>query len=278
MKCILVGYSEQKKGYRLLSERKFIVSRDVVFYETESLSAEEIEKLLSQLEKKVTKEQQRLQHLNKSKDDQWFEMAWTSDKQVEGEESTNSSQVNLEDSTQVNIDNSSLDGTLLPPQVAHKAPKWETQVLKEVRSDEKHKTGTRSQWNLGSHNFSLTATEPSTFVEAVEHDEWRKEMQCEYDAVIKNQTWKIVECPKNVKPIGCKWVYRIKYKENGEIDKYKARLVAKGFSQKEGIDYEETFAPTTKWNTIRVVLALAAQNGWKVHQMDVKSAFLNGDL
>jgi hypothetical protein len=103
-------------------------------------------------------------------------------------------------------------------------------------------------------------------------------MQCEYDAVIKNQTWKIVECPKDVKPIGCKWVYRIKYKENGEIDKYKARLVTKGFAQKEGIDYEETFAPTAKWNTIRVVLALAAQNGWKVHQMDVKSAFLNGDL
>jgi hypothetical protein len=75
-------------------------------------------------------------------------MAWTSDEQVEGEESTNSSQVNLEDSTQVNIDNGSLDGTLSPPQVAHKTPKWETQVLKEVRSDEKHKTGTRSQQNL----------------------------------------------------------------------------------------------------------------------------------
>ena len=79
-------------------------------------------------------------------------------------------------------------------------------------------------------------------------------------------------------PIGCKWVYRIKYKENGDIDKYKERLVANGFAQKEGIDYEKTFAPTAKWNTIRIVLALAAQNGWKVHQMDVKSAFLNGDL
>ena len=103
-------------------------------------------------------------------------------------------------------------------------------------------------------------------------------MQSEYDAVMKNQTWKIVDCPHDVKPIGCKWVYRIKYKANGDIDKYKARLVAKGFAHKEGIDYEENFAPTTKWNTIRIVLALAAQNGWKVHQMDVKSAFLNGDL
>jgi hypothetical protein len=149
MKCILVGYSEQKKGYRLLSGRNLLLARDVVFDETKSLSADEIEKQLSQLEKKVTKEQQRLQSKNKSKDDQWFEMAWTSDEQVEGEESTNSSQVNLEDSTQVNIDNGSLDGNLSPSAVAHKTPKWETQVLKEVKSDEKHKTGTRSQHNLG---------------------------------------------------------------------------------------------------------------------------------
>ena len=88
----------------------------------------------------------------------------------------------------------------------------------------------------------------------------------------------IVECPKDVKPIGCKWVYIIKYKANGEIDKYKARLITNGFSHKEGIDYEETFSPIAHWNTIKVMLALVAQNGWKVHQMDVKSAFLNGDL
>ena len=100
----------------------------------------------------------------------------------------------------------------------------------------------------------------------------------EYQAVLDNNTWKLVDCPQNFKPIRCKWVYRIKYKKNGEIDKYKARLVAKGFVQQEGIDYEETFVPTAKWNTIRLTLALAAQQGWKVHQMDVKSAFLNGDL
>jgi len=197
---------------------------------------------------------------------------------VEGEESKYYLQDNSEDSTQVNIDNSSLYGTLLPPQVAHKAPKWETQVLKEASSNEKHKIGTRSQQNLGSHVFSLTATKPSTFAKVVEHYEWKKETQCEYDATIKNQTWEIVECPKNVKSIGYKWVYRIKCKENGEIDKYKDRLVTKGFAQKEGIDYEETFTPTTEWNTIRVVIALVAHSGWKVHQMDVKNVFLNGDL
>jgi hypothetical protein len=216
MKCILVGYSEQKKGYRLLSTEKLLLA-GMFFMKQKSVRAEEIEKLLSQLEQKVTKKQQMLQHLNKSKDVQWFEMVWTSDKQGEGEESTNSSQVNLEDSTQVNIDNGFLDGNLSPSIVAHKTPKWETQVLKEVRSDEKHKTGTRSQQNLDSFNFALTVIEPSTFAEAIEYDEWRNEMQCEYNAVIKNQTWKIVEFPRDDKPIGCKWVYRITYKENGEL-------------------------------------------------------------
>eukprot|EP00253_Pinus_taeda_P026080 PITA_26080 len=103
-------------------------------------------------------------------------------------------------------------------------------------------------------------------------------MQKEYDALIKNDTWKLVDPPFGTKPIGCKWVYKNKYKADGSLDKHKARHVAKGFAQKEGVDYEETFAPTEKWATIWTLFALAAQNGWKVHQMDVKTAFLNGDL
>jgi len=159
----------------------------------------------------------------------------------------------------------------------HQLPKWVVQLLKDVRPDEKNKTGTRgSTRNVG--NFSLITnafTEPSTYKEAVKYKEWKQAMVEEYKVVQDNNTWKLVDCPQSVKPIGCKWVYRIKYNQNGEIDKYKARLVAKGFSQQEGIDYEETFAPTAKWNTIHLKLALAAKKGWKVHQMDVKSSFLN---
>eukprot|EP00253_Pinus_taeda_P027688 PITA_27688 len=103
-------------------------------------------------------------------------------------------------------------------------------------------------------------------------------MQKEYDALIKNGTWKVVDPPLGTKPIGYKWVYKNKYKVDGSLDKHKARLVAKGFAQKEGVDYEETFSPTTKWATIWTLFALEAQNGWKFHQMDVKIAFLNGDL
>eukprot|EP00253_Pinus_taeda_P021376 PITA_21376 len=123
-----------------------------------------------------------------------------------------------------------------------------------------------------------TDFEPTSFKEAASHDAWKEAMQKEYGALINNGTWKLVDPPFGTKPIGCKWVYKNKYKVDGSLDKHKARLVAKRFAQKEGVDYEETFAPTAKWATIRILFALAAQNGWKVHQMDVKTAFLNGDL
>ena len=90
-------------------------------------------------------------------------------------------------------------------------------------------------------------------------------LQKEYDALIENGTWKLVDPPLVTKPIGCKWVFKNKYKADGSLDKHKARLVAKGFSQKEGIDYEETFSPIAKWTTIETLFSLVARNGWKVH-------------
>lgn len=95
-------------------------------------------------------------------------------------------------------------------------------------------------------------------------------MQKEYDALIKNKPWRLVDPPTGVKPIGCKWAYNIKYKADGSLDKYKTRLVAKGYAWKEGVDYTKTFAPTAKWGTIRTLFSLAAQNSWKIHHMDVK--------
>lgn len=100
----------------------------------------------------------------------------------------------------------------------------------------------------------------------------------EMTALEKNQTWELVPLPEGKRPVGCRWVYTVKCKPDGSIDRYKARLVAKGFTQTYGIDYQETFAPVAKINTIRVLISLAANFGWPLQQYDVKNAFLHGDL
>ncbi|KAE8676544.1 hypothetical protein F3Y22_tig00111584pilonHSYRG00119 [Hibiscus syriacus] len=122
------------------------------------------------------------------------------------------------------------------------------------------------------------ATEPETFEEASKSSEWMTTMKEEIDALQQNQTWDIVPKIKDVKPISCKWVYKIKRRPDGSIERYKARLVAHGFSQQYGLDYDETFSPMAKLTTVRVLLALAANKDWNLWQMDVKNAFLHGEL
>ena len=101
--------------------------------------------------------------------------------------------------------------------------------------------------------------EPQTYSEAKGIPKWEHAMEAEFQSLQKNHTWTLYNLPIGKKPISCKWVYKLKYKADGTLDKYNAHLVARGFSQKEGIDYEETFAPTTKMSTIQLVLALTAQ-------------------
>jgi hypothetical protein len=98
----------------------------------------------------------------------------------------------------------------------------------------------------------------------------------EYQSIIKNDVWEIVPRPKSKDVVSSKWLFKIKHVVDGSIEKYKARFVARGFSQKEGIDYEETFAPVAKYTSIRTIIALAAKMKWKLHQTGRKTLFLNG--
>jgi hypothetical protein len=107
---------------------------------------------------------------------------------------------------------------------------------------------------------------------------WHIAMQEEYDSLVINNTWFLVPLLKGSKPISYKWVFKIKYGVDGEVERYKARLVARGFTQTFRVDYNETFAPVVKFVSIRCILALVAIEDTEIHQMDVKTAFFNGDL
>jgi hypothetical protein len=98
------------------------------------------------------------------------------------------------------------------------------------------------------------------------------------DSILSNGTWELVERPYGCKPVDCKWEFKKKLKPDGTIDKYKAHPVAKGYTQKEGEDFFDTYSPVARLTTIRALLSLAASHGLLIHQMDVKTAFLNGEL
>ncbi len=128
---------------------------------------------------------------------------------------------------------------------------------------------------------SEDVVEPTTVREALSGpnaEQWREAMQHEIDSLQEHDVLELTELPKGRKAVGCKWVFKIKRNADGSVERYKARLVAQGFSQRYGVDYDETFSPVVRFESIRTVVALAVQRGLKLHQMDVISAFLNGEL
>ncbi|WVZ51167.1 hypothetical protein U9M48_002333 [Paspalum notatum var. saurae] len=130
----------------------------------------------------------------------------------------------------------------------------------------------------GESLLVANADEPATFEQAHTHECWRKAMLDEMTSIEANGTWELVDPPLRQRPIGLKWVFKAKKDTTGIVTKHKARLVAKGYVQRQGIDYDEVFAPVARLESVRLLLALAASEGWPVHHMDVKSAFLNGEL
>lgn len=260
--CIFLGVSEESKGYRLFDPiaKKIVISRDVVFEEDKQWEwgVNYKEQILLDLDWGENDEK-----MSESEEDDGNSedrnMGNTGENNQEGE--SESSNGGTEDERRMN-ESGVIEGRMRRP------PSYlEDFVSGEgLSEDEVHMV----QVNLSEDLVY--------FEEAVKSLHWRVAMDSEIESIEKNKTWSLVDLPAGVKKVGVKWVYRTKYDEKGELEKYKARLVAKGYLQKHGIDYEEVYAPVARMETVRTVVALAAQRNWKVLQLDVKSAFLHGEL
>ncbi|XP_033138570.1 uncharacterized protein LOC103844422 isoform X1 [Brassica rapa] len=130
----------------------------------------------------------------------------------------------------------------------------------------------------GEYLLMSINSEPRDFNEAKDSKEWRDACVDELKSIEKNGTWTLIDLPVGAKQIGLKWIFKIKRNSDGSINKYKARLVAKGYVQRHGIDFDEVFAPVARIETIRLLINLAAAHNWEIHHLDVKTAFLHGDL
>ena len=129
---------------------------------------------------------------------------------------------------------------------------------------------------MENHFALLSEVEPTCIDDALKDNSWISAMQDELNQFERNQVWSLIPRPKDKAVIGTKWVFKNKLDENGKVVRNKARLVAKGYSQEEGIDFDETYAPVARLEAIRLLLAYACYKNFKLFQMDVKSAFLNG--
>ena len=126
--------------------------------------------------------------------------------------------------------------------------------------------------------FLLSKEEPGNFLEALREKVWKAAMEEDFNQIQKNNTWSLVTPPALCKPIGLKWVFKVKKDSSRQLTKHKARLVVKGYAQRYGINFNDVFAPIARMETIRVLLALVVFFAWEVHHLDVKSAFLNSEI
>ena len=163
----------------------------------------------------------------------------------------------------------------VPPQEPVIASRWSTRTRKYAIPND-------YVVYLGEHDFDIgIVNDPITYKDAItcpQSSMWVNAMQDEMSSMDHNGVYELVESPPGCKPIGCKWVYKTKKDSQGRIEIFKARLVVKGFTQNEGIDYIETFSLVSSKDSFEIIMALTAHFDLELHQMDVKTTFLNGDL
>jgi len=176
------------------------------------------------------------------------------------------------DTSNNNIDDSHVDELQVAPDShvdeLQVAPRYNLRDRSTIRPEEKY----------SFPQVHAVVDESSTYQEASQISEWQLAMSEELAALDRQGTWDLVPLPSHTVPITSKWVFKVKTKSDGSIERYKARLVARGFQQTQSLDYDETFAPVAHMTTVRTLIAVVAASSWPISQMDVKNAFLHGDL
>ena len=261
-RALFMGVTSGVKGYRLwcLSLKKIISSRDVTFDESAMLKKVTTDGKVS--ENTFQQPEGRLPQVEGTQ--KLVEFQTTSVKPVEDQLTKHEADVG-----EVEVSNEE-------PQQQQDLPIAIKRPRREIRKPARFE-------DMVAYAFPVVEEGiPQTFLEAnssPDKEKWKKAMDEEMQSLVKNHTWKLARLPKGKKPIGCKWVYAQKEGFPSKNDvRYKARLVAKGYAQKEGIDYNEVFSPVVKHSSIRILLALVAQFDMELVQLDVKTAFLHGDL
>ena len=251
--CIFLGYSEDALGYKLWDpvDRKVLRSRDVVFFEDQTI--EDIEK----------PKQQTSSHTPINFDPVLPQMT----PRVEGGD--------IQDDDDNIGDDGHDDQPEVEPPVVEPQPQPD-----DVRRSTR---GPRPSMRYPTTEFVLLTDggEPEDFQEAMSHEkskEWYNAMQDEMNSLHENHTYDLVKLPNGKRALKNKWVFKLKHGEDGQPPRFKARIVVRGYEQKKGIDFDEIFSPVVKMSSIRVVLSLAASMNLEIEQLDVKTAFLHGDL
>ncbi|MFS7989377.1 putative RNA-directed DNA polymerase [Helianthus anomalus] len=315
-KCVLIGYSNTKKGYKLwsLDNKKEFFSRDVKFYENvfPYKSNRAVNQEVSLIEN--------LNHLNffdsvevlttkpvtpndEEGSNQTHEVTGENQQPIPSTSASPSSAdpqhsvVGIESSSS-SVESGRAEETSIshdefnPSEGLSPSVRRSTRKVVVPKKFENFVLNSKVKYSLdkvvsysclSADNLVFTTSlnkisEPSSYEEAASNPKWVEAMNKEMEALFRNQTWVLADLPKDRKAIGCKWVFRVKYKSSGELERYKARLVAKGFNQREGLDFGETFSPVVKMVTIRTVVALAVFFNWSLYQLDVDNAFLHGSI
>lgn len=289
-KCLMIGYAASMGSYRLwdVERNKLIIGRHVTFNEISVLKrAKLVEIPVSEAEmdqghgdKKQTDEE------NEFTDDESFHECQERDDKI------HDANMDGAGNNDASVHGTNMDRAGNHITTGHGTNQKctgdnEGQIPR--RGERNRKAPNRyGEWatNAEMAHFALCAeqyveNDPETMKEAKSRNDWpqwKSAIRVEYESLVKNETWTVCDLPSKRRAITNKWVFKLKRKADGQIDKYKARLVARGFTQKLGFDYGETYAPVAKLVTLKILLAVANQKDMHIHQMDVKSAFLNGEL